>query len=124
MANDNTVNEKWINELAITMEVINDKALESAMLEFCDGWVDSDSPEWEEYGDQILECQEEYFEEDLEEHLTDWMQQTGITAEEIAQHLRAHQERLIDLLRLGRYRLSLDQWLEGFIENHALEDVE
>jgi hypothetical protein len=110
----------FIKNLGASIESINDKALEYAMNDICEEWVDSDSPEWEEHGDDILELQSEFFDDDFNEWLEGCMKETGMSAQEVVEQLKYHHTRLSDIIG-EKY---IDDWLENFIDNYTEEAAE
>ena len=107
----------FIKHLGASIESINDKALEYAMLDICGEWVDNDSPEWEEHGDDILELQTEFFDEDFNEWLQACMKETGMRPKEVLTQLTQHHQRLCDIIG----EEYIDAWLENFLENYEEE---
>ena len=110
----------FIKYLGANIERINDKALEYAMLDICEEWVSSDSPEWEEHGDDILEVQDEFFDEDFNEWLQGCMKETGMSPKEVLTQLKQHHQRLSDIIG-EKY---IDDWYETFLFNHEEEAAE
>lgn len=107
----------FIKNLAASIERINDKALEYAMIEICDQWVDSDSELWEEHGEDIIDLQSEMFNDDFNEWLQECMDDYNISAEQIIDCLKQHHPRLTDIIGES----IIDAWYENFIENYGVE---
>jgi len=107
----------FIKNLAASIERINDKALEYAMIEICDQWVDDDSPEWELHKEDIIDLQSEIFDDDFNEWLQECMDDYNISAEQIVSYLKQHHSRLTDIIGESR----IDAWYENFIENYGEE---
>jgi hypothetical protein len=110
----------FIKHLGANIERINDKALEYAMLDICDHWVDSDSDLWEEHADDILELQSEFFDDDLNECLQECMDDYNMSAEQIVSCLKQHHQRMADIIGES----YIDAWYENFIENYGEETAE
>ena len=107
----------FIKHLGASIESINDKALEYAMLELCGEWVDNDSPEWEEQGENIRDLQDEFFDDDFGEWLFNCMTDNKMSAQQVVECLKEHHDRLSDIIG----EAYIDAWYENFIENYGEE---
>jgi len=110
----------FVKNLGASIESINNKALDYAMIDICGEYVDSASQEWQDHCDDIIALQSEYFDDDINDWLKGCMEETGMSAQQVVECLKQHHERLSDIIG-GAY---IDAWYENFIDNFEVETAE